>query len=218
MAVVVTSLLTAKPDPQRPTGKLPATLEPITELAESLLGTYPLVVLADEITPGTYGHVEVVATPSAQANVYMQRWINTITYLRTIDALDVWLVDGTDVELINPAPPITPGRLWLGHEPAIVGCQWMLDNHPSHRGWVSDHQDLTLMNPGIIGGTRATVIAWLEDVVREWESADRTGDVGDMATINAVAHMWRDRIDYGPRLVTVFRQQQRNDFSAWRHK
>jgi hypothetical protein len=52
-------------------------------------------------------------------------------------------------------------------------------------------------------------------------NGDARDDVGttDMGSFNEVAWTrWSDRLVYGPQINTVFKANERNDWSWWRHK
>lgn len=224
MTTVITSLLTLGSDPQRPGVRLPATLDPVRVLADSLHGM-PLVVLADQVDEGTTSNITVVRAPAAAENVYIARWRNTLAYLEdNPDLGEVWCVDGTDVELINTPPQQQPGRVYVGFEHTVVGCAWMRRHHPTQTQWIADNADLTLLNPGVIGGTRHTLIEFLTDMLQLWDKTDRTTDIGDMGVFNETLYeTWAGRYITGPRIVTPYKLSwdwggKDSAHSAWRHK
>lgn len=231
MTTVITSLLTSGSDPQRPGVRLPATLDPVRVLADSLRGV-PLVVLADQVDEGTTSNITVVRAPAAAENVYHHRWRVALEYLKANDDIsDAWLVDATDVELINPPPEFPPNTLYLGFEHTVVGCQWMRKHHPSQREWIERNADRTLLNPGITGGRRDTLINWLADLDAFWSSADRSADVGDMGEVNEVAYSWgvgafgsNAPVQFGPRISSPYKlvwgwdYSNTHSHSAFRHK
>ncbi|SDT89571.1 hypothetical protein [Gordonia westfalica] len=225
MTVTITSLLTSTVDPQRPGVKLPATLDPIRTLAGSLQG-HPLIVLADEVDEGTTSNITVVRVPASTENVYIARWRNTLSYLESNTSLDeVWCVDGTDVELINAPPACRPGTMFVGFEHTVVGCSWMRRKHPSQAAWINEHEDLTLLNPGVIGGHRKTVVEFLTDMLQLWDKTDRSTDIGDMGVFNETCYTtWADRHVTGPRVVTPYKlvwawnHSNEHAHSAFRHK
>lgn len=229
--VVLTSLLTGRPDPQRGR-RMAADVTLLQALRSSLqrAGRH-LVVLHDELDTPDTEHTTYERVPTG-AQPYFQRWISMLQWLRQHPEVRwVWCVDGTDVELLHdPVPHMQPGRLYVGSEYQVVGCDWMRRNHraDSLGPFFDEHQEHQLLNAGLVGGDRATVMAFLQRIVRYYH--DNAADqflrreshdlgVGDMAAFNRVAwEEFADRLVFGPQINTVFKAEQRNDFSWFRHK
>lgn len=235
--VVLTAWLTAAPDPQR--GE-PISTDPeiLRELADSV---YPhdrcLAVLhdrpADVALPEWPGVLWVRCSPSS-ANPYFQRWINAWRWLRSRpDVTRVWCVDGTDVQMLrDPFPAMRPGRLYLGDEQGTtVGCYWMRQHHRARSLdplWRL-HGDQPLLNAGLIGGDRLTVMRFLHRIIRRYHDQqtdvflrrDRgTLGVGDMAALNQVAYLDSPGviIDHGSHVNTIFKAYEDNGQAWWQHK
>ena len=229
--VVITSLFTGRPDPQRGT-RMAADVALLAGLRTSLRRRgRPLVVLHDELdAPDDELVTFVRQTPGAQP--YFQRWISTYQYLRTHPEIRwVWAVDGTDVEMLHdPVPHMEHGKLYLGSEYQVVGCEWMRRNHRADSliDFFNENQERQLLNAGLVGGDRDTVMGFLHRIVRYyhdniadrfWRREPHDLGVGDMAAFNKVAYeQFADRLVFGPQVNTVFKAEQRNEFSWWRHK
>jgi len=229
--VVLTTLLTSNPDPQRGS-RMKADPSLLARLRSSL-GAQKLVVLHDQLTPTAWDNTEWVKV-EAKINPYFQRHIAAYQYLRDHPEVEfAWCVDGTDVEMLhNPFPEMERGALYLGSEPAVVGIDWMLSNHPAVllQDFLKANAHRPLLNAGLIGGDRETLLAFLHRMVTVYfDDASHYNyrndihgkglGVGDMATLNYVAYTWfADRIVQGPRINTVFKANERNEWSWWKHK
>ncbi|WP_301119811.1 glycosyltransferase family 2 protein [Mycolicibacterium fortuitum] len=228
--VVLTCLYTGNVDPQRGTKMAadPAALDTLTQSARP----HPVVVLHDELDAADHDNVTYVQAANT-ANVYFQRWINAHQYLtgpgRNID--NVLICDGTDVEILRPADLFTipPGRLLVGSEHQVVGCDWMRKNHPDERvqQFINDHADRQLLNAGVLAGARALVVDIVRDIIHAWADIEtrqfhrtsKGNGIGDMGVFNMVLYTrHRDRIIHGPHVTTMFKANERNAFSLIRHK
>lgn len=213
--LAVTTLLTKRVDPQR--GKrMAADPALVGKWLASLQGCRP-VVLVDELTSTD----ETFVTVPTGLNPYLQRWISLYHYLRDHPAAWVWMTDGTDVEMLHaPWPHMVTGQLYVGHEPTVVSIPWMHEHHKPYSPWLDQNADLPLVNAGVVGGDHATVLEFAGAMVREIFSRGTDSVDSDMAAFNYVVHgpQWRDRAQWGPRWLTVFKANERNDWSCWRHK
>lgn len=226
---IITCLYTGLNDPQR--GKrLPADSKALDRFLSSCKGNR-VVVLHDELPNPDTGTVSYVKAPNT-VNVYFQRWINTLSYLKANPQVrNVLVCDGTDVEILQPGKLFTsiePGYLTVGCEHQVVGCKWLIDHHPDERlrEWMTGNTR-QLLNAGVVLGDRATVIEFLSLMVHAWEHIEMDhangksagNGVGDMAVFNHVAYeRFGDRLRYGPSVTTMFKSDERNDFSLIKHK
>ena len=225
--VALTCLFTGQPDPQRGR-KMQADAGQLSTLLDSLRD-HRTVVLHDGLDAAstdavTYERVETALNP------YFQRWLSYWQWLRAHpDVRFVWCVDGTDVELLHdPFPHMEPGRLYLGSEMTTVAHPWLHEHHPAIRPFIAENGQRQLLNAGLVGGDRRTVMGFLHDVIRAFfdngidrHNGDVQDDIGstDMGAFNQVAWTrWADRLVYGPQVNTVFKANERNDWSWWRHK
>lgn len=227
--VVITTLLTKLKDPQRGR-RMPPSVSLLKALHKSL-GGRKLVVLHDELSSPELPNTEFVKVSSG-LNPYFQRHLAVYQYLRAHPEIGrVWCVDGTDVEMLrDPFPEMEPGTLYVGSEPSTLRNSWMLKNHPDTKiqEFFKSHPNYQLLNAGLIGGDRETVMALTHAIVKEffddqidwimgWEHA-RAG-VGDMGFFNVVAYeRFADVLSYGSHVNTVFKAEERNEISWWKHK
>lgn len=166
----------------------------------------------------TYKRVEATLNP------YFQRWISQYQYLRDHPEIDyVWCVDATDTELLkDPFKKQVKGKLYLGYEPKFVASEWMLGNFKQncYTSMFSTYGGKTLLNCGVIGGSREDVMALMHDMLGFY--SDHAGNVGpfEMGMFNYVVwNNWRDKIIYGPAVTTIFKGFENNNVKAiWRHK
>jgi len=202
--VVLSCLFTGQPDPQRGNRMKPTQ-------ADYLLSTCQATVFCDFDTPDTR-FTKVHATE----NPYIQRWITYRQHL--IDHPEiryVWCVDATDVQqLQNPFPMMKPGVLYTGWENQIVGCEWMRQ-HTASLPWIDANPDRTLLNAGVVGADRQTMLTFIGRLLGYW-SENKADKPGDMGYFNRAAYTLP--VQTGPRITTVFKANQPTEWSLWRHK
>lgn len=211
--VVLSCLFVTKPDPQRGNS-----LAPNPDLAGGLLKSLDgdTIVFCDFDTDHQQFHrVEVSENP------YIQRWITYRQYLVAHPEIRwVWCVDATDVQALrDPFEDMQPGILYTGWENQILGCAWMLKHHQASRAWIEVNRNLPLLNAGVAGGDRQTMLTFTDRLIHLWVAAKR-GHVedraGDMGFFNRAAHGMN--VITGPPVTTLFKAEQRNDYSIWKHK
>src|SRR6188768_903381 len=108
-------------------------------------------------------------------NPYFARWRNIARWLHLAgDVGNVWCVDATDVVMLHdPFPHMTVGAMYSGSDlqPTLGGetahHDWLYSNHPSRRQFYADHPDAPFLNPGILGGSSADVLAACETLGAE---------------------------------------------------
>lgn len=211
--VVLTCLFTSQPDPQR--GKR---MTPDPRLADALLAslTHESIVLCDFATDRTnFERVKTCESP------YLQRWISYRQWLIAHPEVRyVWCVDATDVECLrDPFLDMQPGVLYTGWENTIVGCPWMLDHHGASRPWIEANRNEPLLNAGVVGADRDTMLTFISRLLRVWTEAKLGGghdQAGDMAYFNRAAYSMSPV--FGPQITTLFKAEERNAWSLWKHK
>jgi glycosyltransferase involved in cell wall biosynthesis len=175
-----------------------------------------VVLFADDGT----GDVEVT---DLGLGVYLSRWVHYAHWLREHPEVRfAWCVDANDVQMqLPPWQDMQPGRLYCGWEPDVVGSPWMRDNHPAAilQEFIQANADRQLLNCGVMGGDRDTLLEFLTHWCRLIEDA-APGDLGaDMGPFNYIAYTrFADRIVTGSRVTTVFKRNETNTWSWWRHK
>lgn len=228
--VIITHLLTGGTATSSERGYQPDT-KLLADLAKSIRHGR-LIVLHDQLrdpklTTGNSRPVEFVQVPSPTINVFFARHQYTWQWLRDHPQVGrCWTVDGTDVtQLHDPFKSLESGKIHLGWEPKIVADQWMLDHHrePKVAAALKQYGPLQLLNAGLIGGDRTTVMDFLHGLFSYWydvELAQAGHDVGDMGQLQRLAYSrYADRIVTGSRVATVFKAfEKNNQYSLWAHK
>lgn len=216
--LAITCLLTRNGDPQRGGQRMQPNPELAGKWLASLQNCTP-IILHDQLEETDPPYIKIA---TGQHNPYLDRWHHYYTYLRTHPARWVWLTDATDVEMLHtPWEHMQPDILYVGYEPKILADPWMRNNHPPYEQFIDNNPDHTLLNAGLVGGDHKTVQAFCHAMIREidWRRCQDVG-IGDMAAFNYVCHQpeWQHRIQYGPRWMTLFKQNERNNHSCWKHK
>ncbi|MGK3115355.1 glycosyltransferase family 2 protein [Candidatus Pantoea formicae] len=227
--VVITSLLTSQPDPQRGS-KMTASPDMLAKWAASVKGGDALV-LADELASAPAG-ASLVIVPNVKMNVYFRRWLHIWQHLRDHPEYNfVWCTDGTDVEMLRePWQEMEQGKIYIGSEPKTYADAWAKQNHPEaiYQSFIADHQHDVMLNAGLLGGSRDDVMAIAHGIVRLyyqieslrfWQKEKAAAAVGDMIAFGIVAHRYADRLVTGPCIHTVFKTDGIGKECAWwKHK
>lgn len=216
--MVLTHLLNAVPDPQR-RQHIGADSAVLDVLADSIRahGRH-LVVLTDCLGPMSADGITYERVPPG-GNPYFYRHRLTADYLEAHPGIErVWCVDGTDVEMLNdPFPHMTPGTVYVGSEPSVIGGRagpWLNQHGRSAVHWMAEHGDRVVVNVGLIGGDRADVQA----MTAELAAREALGDDYEMGTFQQLIHTdYPDHVT-GPLVHTVFRALDRDSPAWWRHK
>ena len=211
--IVLSCLFTSQPDPQRGQHLKPDPTQAAT-LLKSLNGVDTVILCDFPTEHPNFRQVDGGLSP------YIQRWISYRHYLtQHPEVRFVWCVDATDVEsLQNPFSGMQPGTLYCGWENQIVGCTWMRDNHQC--AWIDANADKTLLNAGVVGADRETMLTFCSKIIALWSAAAARGQAdkaGDMAYFNQAAYSMTNIVT-GPRITTLFKANQRSDHALWKHK
>ncbi|HEY2454130.1 MAG TPA: glycosyltransferase family 2 protein [Scandinavium sp.] len=227
--VVITSLITARPDPQRST-KMKADSSLLQKWASSIKGS-PAVVLADELMTAPAGAELVNVSPLAMTP-YFARWLHIWQHLRQHPEYKfVWCTDGTDVVMLRePWGDMVPGKIYVGSEPSTYANKWMHDNHHGkfYTEFLNKYRNDTLLNAGLLGGLRDDVMAFIHRMLRLyywiesqrfWRTETAPATVVEMGAFGAAAKAFGDRVVTGPLVHTVFKTDGiGKEFAWWRHK
>lgn len=221
--VILTSFFTTVTDPQR-NGHKPPTVDDMLPLLASISG-HNVVVFADSPIETTF---QLEPVSHGVDNLYIQRWISYYRWLNLNQNVRyVWMVDGTDVELLGTPFPLLEDTLYIGSEETTTGSAWLRRNPQVDVEMSSGYH---LLNPGLLGGDRKTVLEFLHQLITAYEdnqtqtflgkAQDATITVNDMGLVNIVARrpQWKGRLVYGPAVNTPFKRNERNKWSTWRHK
>ena len=203
---IIAVFLNSREDPQRGT-RLEADAKAIAPLQNSL-GKHTLTVLTDCLPNG----IKVESPETA----YRQRWISYYQWLREQPIRYAWLIDATDVIMLNdPFEHMKPGTLYVGWEPKTVGIQWMRDNGADIIEWIDGSQQRMLLNAGVVGGDKATLIELCRrmNMMWAWHQSDA---MHEMPFFNHVVYQhFSNRLITGPQVTTVFKQNITSDPIAW---
>lgn len=161
--------------------------------------------------------VHTVTTP------YIQRWISYYEYLRNNPCDAVWMIDSTDVEMINnPFTNMDEKLVYIGDEQSKVMIPWMLNNHKPQflQQFFRQYKDKQLLNCGLLGGSYNNMTNFLNKLVKTF--CDEKGDIGtfDMGIVNYTAYThFNSSLSHGSHVNTVFKAYDNENKTAWwRHK
>jgi hypothetical protein len=227
--VVLTTLLTNQPDPQR-NGRMSADPQLLQAWADSISGALPLV-LADELkeSPTGSGLFEV---PALSMSPYFARWLHIYQHLRAHPEYRlVWCTDGTDVEMLRePWAEMEPGKVYVGSEHKTYADEWMKANHhgKAYSEFFDQYRDEPLLNAGLLGGSRADVMEFAHRIIRLyyriesqrfWKMETAQVTLVDMGAFGISAKSFGDRVVTGPKVHTIFKTDGIGKEHAWfRHK
>ncbi|EMP4131978.1 glycosyltransferase family 2 protein [Salmonella enterica] len=227
--LVLTTLLTSQPDPQR-TGRMKHDAGILQSWADSVSGAVP-VVLADELKVLPYG-VELCEVPELSMSPYFARWLHIYQYLRSHPEFDlVWCTDGTDVEMLRePWAEMQPGKIYVGSEHKTYSDEWMKANHhgKAYSDFIEQHRDEPLLNAGLLGGSRTDVMEFAHRIIRQhylieshrfWKMETAPATLVDMGAFGMAAKSFGDRIVTGPLVHTIFKTDGfGKELAWWKHK
>ncbi len=214
--LVITTLLTSQPDPQRG-GKMKPDPRALQVWADSISGALP-IVLADELKESPTG-ADLVEVPLVDMSPYFARWLH------------IWCTDGTDVEMLRePWAEMEPGKIYVGSEHKTYADEWMKANHhgKAYSDFIQQYRDEPLLNAGLLGGSREDVMEFAHRIIRQhylieshrfWKMETAPATLVDMGAFGMAAKSFGDRIVTGPRIHTVFKTDGFGKESAWwKHK
>lgn len=227
---IITCLYGQKPDPQRPNQTM--TLKATHKLLQSVKDHQ--VILYTDLPEESLPHSNTHTIPSTLTdNVFFQRHLNAYQHLRDNPHIQwAWCVDATDVEMLtNPYPHMKQDTLYVGYEPSTLANPWMKDVHPTPNlhHFLEENSHLQLLNAGVFGGHRDVLLPFLHKLVeyhhdramKVWHKkiADTT-ELGDMGAFNYITYNLPPevKLQWGTQVTTLFKAEERNDQSWWKHK
>ncbi|EBZ5718305.1 glycosyltransferase family 2 protein [Salmonella enterica subsp. enterica serovar Oranienburg] len=227
--VVITTLLTSQPDPQRGT-RMQADPNLLQHWASSIAGA-KAVVLADELTAPPFDAL-LFKVPSVKMSPYFARWLHIYQYLREHPVYGlVWCTDGTDVEmLMEPWNEMETGKIYVGSEHKTYDDQWMKANHhgKAYSDFIELHRNEPLLNAGLLGGSREDVMEFAHRIIRQhylieshrfWKIERAVETKVDMGAFGMVAKSFGDKVVTGPKVHTIFKSEGvGRELAWWRHK
>jgi len=227
--VVITSLLTSEPDPQRKV-KMAADPALLQAWSRSIRGA-KAVVLADELTTAPEGAILNQVTP-IQMSPYFARWLHIYQHLRAHPEYHrVWCTDGTDVEMLRePWSEMEPGKIYVGSEHKTYAEEWMKVNHhgKAYSEFLEQHRYDQLLNAGLLGGSREDVMEFAHRIIRQyylieshrfWKMETAPATPVDMCAFGMAAKSFGDRVVTGPKVHTIFKTEGfGKEVAWWKHK
>jgi hypothetical protein len=181
-------------------------LEYADRLAASVEQHGQRLIVLNNIADQKKGNIEYIKTGTSK-DPYKNRFLKALHYLMDHPEIDnAWITDSGDVTMLNnPFPEMQPGKVYVGCETANkLGCEWMRLNTPIayYRQWLRTNANKTLLNCGLLGGSRDDVIEYLTKMFYIWGYNAANMDLIDMLVFNAVGYEhFSDKIVYGVGLV-----------------
>lgn len=164
------------------------------------------LVVLNNIESKTVGNTEYVLTGTSD-DPYKNRFLKALHYLMAHPEIDnAWITDSGDVTMQrNPFPEMQPGKIYVGSETANkLDCQWMMFNTANafYTQWLRRNAGKTLLNCGLLGGSRQDVIDYLTKMFYIWGYNVHNMTLIDMLVFNVAGYEhFADRIVYGVGLV-----------------
>lgn len=160
------------------------------------------LVVLNNITDHVDGNTQYVLTGSSD-DPYKNRFLKALHYLIKHTEIDnAWIIDSGDVTMLNnPFPAMKQGIIYAGCETANkLDCRWMQlnANNQYYKGWLTKNRHKTLLNCGLLGGSRQDLIDFLTRMFYIWGYNVHNMELIDMLVFNVVAYEhFADRIVYG---------------------
>jgi glycosyltransferase involved in cell wall biosynthesis len=184
------------------------------------------LIVLNNIEDKVVGKTEYIKTGTS-TDPYKNRFLKALHYLLAHPEIDnAWIVDSGDVTMLNnPFPAMEAGKIYVGCETTNkLDCQWLMLNTPNayYRQWLRKRAGQTLLNCGLLGGSRQDVIDYLTKMFYIWGYNTSNMDLIDMLVFNAVGYEnYADRLVYGVGKVnnqfkTMRPTLQRSEW--WLHK
>lgn len=158
---------------------------------------------------------------------FLREHANRIDNLFVTDVSDVVVIRNPFAEPLFVAHPTT---IFCGDEPKPLTNDWMHDHATHLRNRIADYADYetrfgqeTLLNCGIIGGNRAVMQPFIEQLAaihEQYNHDNQTAYTGDMGAFNYLIHtQFNNRVFHGPPVNTEFKAYQNSRTDCWfRHK
>ena len=226
--IILTCLFSSLDDPQRP-NPMQADKGIVKDLINSMKGQ-KIVILTDGIDSSKDGNVEFIKVETFVKNIYFQRWISYYRYLlENRDSIDkLFITDGSDVVMLrNPFDSMKENVLYVGDEPNMTGCEWMVKNHPHKdlQKFIIGNTDV-LLNAGLCGGSVEIVMEFLNKFLSFYFRSvsdsyfyKSPGCGVDMGLFNYILRThFNDRLVHGTQVNTVFKDEKANDVAWFKHK
>lgn len=164
------------------------------------------LVVLNNIADKVDGNAKYVLTGTSD-DPYKNRFLKALHYLLAHPEIDnVWITDSGDVTMHrNPFPEMQPGKIYVGSETDNqLDCQWMMYNTSNayYTQWLRRNTGKTLLNCGLLGGSRQDVIDYLTKMFYIWGYNVHNMTLIDMLVFNVAGYEhFSDKIVYGVGLV-----------------
>ena len=140
------------------------------------------------------------------------RWLIAYEFLKLNKGIEYFfMTDISDVTLLkNPFDFVEKGKVYVGDETVKVFNEWIMSRvdligENECRENILALRDKPLLNCGIFGGHRDTIMPVMEDICKKLEDYQVTEDTIDMVVMNEVLHSkYSDIIVHGSPLNTDF--------------
>lgn len=214
--VLVTHLLTTTVDPQRNVFWEPDPAQ-FSGLFDSAAehGVHVVLIHDADLTGPVPHNVTAVRVEPTEGDVYWRRWEYSLAWLNAHPEIErVFCVDGSDVTVLrDPFAGLDPMTLYIGSELTFMNDRWMLREHPhpTLQQFFWDNAGRRMLNAGIVGGWRDTVLDFVSDMLTTRDKFSVTGDVGsDMGLLNYVGFqpVHRFWIETGPTVHTIYKRYE----------
>jgi hypothetical protein len=146
-----------------------------------------------------------------------------------------FITDITDVVVLNnpfvqPSFINNPSKIFCGDEPKLLNNEWMYAHSTHLRSKINDYAGYeenfakaTLLNCGIVGGSRAimqTLLKKLCDIHERYNTDNITAYTGDMGAFNYVVRtQYNEHIIHGTPVNSIFKMYETGRKDCWfRHK
>lgn len=196
----------------------------------------PVYILANDIDQKAQAnlHIEPVKVNPQRykLTLYFIRWEIALNFLVEHPEFEkVALVDATDVTVLNyPFDQVEDKVLYFGDEINYLDAGIIKRDAktPEMRNFFEENPELQLLNPGVIVGTRETIIEFLTifvsifnriQVAKMRELPDQQLGNYEMALINYVAYQYfYNRIRHGRKVSTLFMYNECTSSAWFKHK
>ena len=193
---------------------------------------------ASNITKLNNEYIRFIDIPNPKSfnpNVYRYFIYRDFLNKKKWEIKNVFLTDITDVTVaanpfIDPFFIENTNSIFCGDEPKILNNEWMFDHSTHFRNNIPDYplfeenfKNDTLLNCGIIGGSKAVMLNLVEDLCNvhaSYNKMNTSAYTGDMGAFNYIIRTkYNSQIKHGEPVNTVFKEYQKDRIDCWfRHK
>lgn len=231
--VILTAYFTLQKDPQRNTS-WPKDTKSLLPLIKSCINKgIDLKIFYDSIFQAEINELEdeggvefIRIRPFDDYCTNVYRRIIFYEYLKLRKHPEVFMVDATDVEVLENPFGKLDDFLYTGDEMRSVDNPWMREHQekllsiPDYRQVISENASRILPNAGIIGGKYDIVLEFLKentDIHRKYSHKQKS--TTDMAVFNYVVWKYfRDRLFHGKHVNTPFKKNEYTSGRWFKHK